>query len=49
MRRKTTIDYYDNDPLVIVTLTNPILKKRHKAYAYLDTGSDVAIIPKDIG
>lgn len=48
MHKKTTLDYYDNDPLVIVTLINPILKKRHKAYAYLDTGSDAVVIPGDI-
>ena len=48
MHKKNTFDYYDNDPLVIITLINPILKKRHKAYAYLDTGSDAVVIPKDI-
>jgi len=44
MHKKATFDYYDNDPLVVVTLVNPVLGKRHKACAYLDTGSDAVVI-----
>jgi|SRR5665647_731540 len=48
MCKRVTFDYHDNDPLVVVTLINPISKKREKACAYLDTGSDAVVIPKDI-
>jgi predicted aspartyl protease len=48
MHKKATFDYYDNDPLVVVTLVNPVLGKRYKACAYLDTGSDAVVIPGDI-
>jgi len=30
MHEKATFDYYDNDPLVVVTLINPVLGKRLK-------------------
>jgi hypothetical protein len=46
--RKRVLDYYDNDPLVKVTLINPILNKREIACAYLDTGSDAIVIPRDL-
>ena len=46
--RKRVLDYYDNDPLVKVTLINPILNKIETACAYLDTGSDAIVIPKDL-
>lgn len=48
MHKKATFDYYDNDPLIIVTIINPVLNKKHKTYTYLDTGSDAVVIPKDI-
>jgi len=46
--RKRVLDYYDNDPLVKVTLINPTLNKREIACAYLDTGSDAIVIPRDL-
>ena len=46
--RKRVLDYYDNDPLVKVTLINPILNKREISCAYLDTGSDAIVIPRDL-
>jgi len=46
MCKKVTLDYYNNDPLVVVTLINPILNTTEKALAYLDTGSDAVVIPK---
>ncbi len=48
MSEKNTFDYIDNDPLVRITLINPISNKRANAYAYLDTGSDALVVPKDI-
>jgi len=48
MSEKNTFDYIDNDPLIRITLINPISNKGVKAYAYLDTGSDALVIPKDI-
>jgi hypothetical protein len=48
MRKKVTLDYNDNDPLVIVTLINPILNRKKKALAYLDTGSDSVVISRDL-
>jgi len=35
MSEKNTFDYIDNDPLVRITLINPISNKRVNAYAYL--------------
>ena len=48
MPEKATFDYIDNDPLVQVDLINPVSNKKVKAYAYLDTGSDTVVIPRDI-
>lgn len=48
MPEKATFDYIDNDPLVLVTLINPASNKKVKAYAYLDTGSDTVVIPRDL-
>lgn len=48
MPEKTTFGYIDNDPLVSVTLINPISKKKAKALAYLDTGSDTVVIPREL-
>ncbi len=48
MPEKATFDYIDNDPLVLVTLINPVSNKKLKAYAYLDTGSDTVVIPRDL-
>lgn len=45
---ETFFDYIDNDPLVLITLINPVSNKKAKAYAYLDTGSDTVVIPKDL-
>lgn len=45
---ETFIDYIDNDPLVLITLINPVSNKKARAYAYLDTGSDTVVIPKDL-
>ena len=45
---ETFIDYIDNDPLVLITLINPVSNKKARAYAYLDTGSDTIVIPKDL-
>ncbi len=46
MPEKASFDYIDNDPLVSVTLINPASKKKVKAFAYLDTGSDTVVIPR---
>jgi hypothetical protein len=48
MRKKTTLDYYENDPLIVVTLINPIFNRKEEALAYLDTGSDTVVISRDI-
>ncbi len=48
MPEQTTFDYIDNDPLVPVTLINPVSNKKVKAYAYLDTGSDTVVVPKEL-
>lgn len=48
MPEKVTFDYIDNDPLVQVTLINAVSNKKVKAYAYLDTGSDTVVIPRDL-
>ena len=48
MLEKASFDYIDNDPLVSVTLINPISKKKAKAFAYLDTGSDTVVIPREL-
>jgi len=45
---ETFIDYIDNDPLVLITLINPVSNKKARAYAYLDTGLDTVVIPKDL-
>ena len=45
---ETFFDYIDNDPLVLITLINPVSNKKVRAYAYLDTGSDTVVIPKDL-
>lgn len=45
---ETFFDYIDNDPLVLITLINSVSNKKAKAYAYLDTGSDTVVIPKDL-
>lgn len=48
MPEKASFDYIDNDPLVSVTLINSVTKKKAKAYAYLDTGSDTVVIPREL-
>ncbi len=48
MPEKAIFDYIDNDPLVEVTLINPFSNRKVKAYAYLDTGSDTIVIPRDL-
>jgi len=48
MPEKGTFGYIDNDPLVSVTLINPVSKKKAKALAYLDTGSDTIVIPREL-
>jgi predicted aspartyl protease len=48
MPEKNIFDYIDNDPLVRVTLINPISSKKVHAYAYLDTGSDAIVVPRDL-
>lgn len=48
MPEKVTFDYIDSDPLVQVTLINPVSNKKVKALAYLDTGSDTVVIPKEL-
>jgi len=48
MLEKNTFDYIDNDPLVRVTLINPVSNKKVNAYAYIDTGSDAVVVPRDI-
>ena len=34
--------------MVTVTLINPILNKKKRVLAYLDTGSDSVVIPRDL-
>lgn len=48
MPEKAVFDYIDNDPLVLITLINTVSNKKAKAYAYLDTGSDTVVIPRDL-
>ena len=48
MPEKAIFDYIGNDPLVSVTLINPVTKKKAKAFAYLDTGSDTVVIPREL-
>jgi predicted aspartyl protease len=48
MPEKNTFDYIDNDPLVRVILSNPISNKKVNVYAYVDTGSDAVVVPRDI-
>ena len=48
MPEKNTFDYIDNDPLVRVILINPVSNKKVYAYAYIDTGSDAVVVPRDI-
>jgi predicted aspartyl protease len=48
MPEKSTFDYIDNDPLMPVTLINPASNKKAKAIAYLDTGSDTVVIPREL-
>ena len=48
MPEKNIFDYIDNDPLVRVTLINPTSNKKVNAYAYLDTGSDAIVVPRDL-
>ena len=48
MPEKNIFDYIDNDPLVRVTLINPISNKKVYGYAYLDTGSDAIVVPRDL-
>ncbi len=48
MTETVVFDYIDNDPLVLITLINPVSNKKAEAYAYLDTGSDAVVIPRDI-
>ena len=43
-----SFDYIDNDPLVLITLINPVSNKKESAYAYLDTGSDAIVVPRDV-
>lgn len=39
MPEKSTFDYIDNDPLVPVTLINPVSNKKAKAIAYFEHGT----------
>ncbi len=48
MPEKKSFDYIDNDPLVSITLINPVSKKKANAFAYLNTGSDTVVIPKEL-
>jgi hypothetical protein len=48
MSEKAAFGYIDNDPLVPVTLINPASNKKVKAYAYLDTGSDTVVVPREL-
>lgn len=48
MPEKNIFDYIDNDPLVRVTLINPISNKKVNAFAYLDTGSYAIVVPRDL-
>ena len=48
MTETVVFDYIDNDPLVLITLINPISNKKVEAYAYLDTGSDAVVISRDL-
>lgn len=48
MGEEAILDYIDNDPLVLITLINPGSNKKVRAYAYLDTGSDMIVIPRDM-
>lgn len=48
MPEKAIFDYIDSDPLVPVTLINPASNKKVKAYAYLDTGSDTVVVPREL-
>jgi hypothetical protein len=48
MSEKSIFEYIDNDPLVLITLVNPVSNEKKRAYAYLDTGSDAVVIPKDL-
>jgi len=48
MPEKSTFDYIDNDPLVPVTLINPASNKKAKVIAYLDTGSETVVIPREL-
>ncbi len=48
MLEEAVLDYIDDDPLVLITLINPVSNKKVKAYAYLDTGSDTVVIPRDL-
>ncbi|KCZ72190.1 Retroviral aspartyl protease [Candidatus Methanoperedens nitroreducens] len=48
MSEKAIFEYIDNDPLILITLINPVSNKKARAYAYLDTGSDTVVIPRDL-
>ncbi len=48
MSEKFIFEYIDNDPLVLITLVNPVSNEKARSYAYLDTGSDAVVIPKDL-
>lgn len=48
MTETVVFDYIDNDPLVLITLINPVSNKKAEAYAYLDTGSDAVVISRDL-
>ncbi|MCD4845367.1 MAG: hypothetical protein K8R25_12870 [Methanosarcinales archaeon] len=48
MSEKSIFEYIDNDPLVLITLVNPVSNEKARSYAYLDTGSDAVVIPKDL-
>lgn len=48
MPEKNTFDYIDNDPLVRVIFINPVSNKKVNAYAYIDTGSDAVVVPRDL-
>lgn len=48
MFKNAVFKYIQNDPLVQITLINPISNKKVEAYAYLDTGSDTIVISRDI-
>jgi hypothetical protein len=48
MFKNAVFRYIQDDPLVQITLINPISNKKVEAYAYLDTGSDTIVISREL-